>query len=407
MLKKLSRRRIALAGGIGLLLILACQPSAIHQTSFAPGQPVAPQQDKALKTKPADTSRLKSLVPKSFFAMVGNPPKMTEIADKSKNFHTQDYPYTTDQISDFTATLSWGSAPPAPSSDTVTITSPDLHTFPNSTGYGGSLSVYELGKNAQGQTIATKIGVAFSMSASTANDSDPLFGRSLYFTATVFTSTDGLHYTPAPNAPLSSMGMGYTLKDTDPVRNCGDSLGLNGSVLALSSASLELFPTEGKSILHASFSGTSPLTGIKWSYSAHDASRPDQLSCWFDYIAGNGSADLTMEMQTSYFIDTPPSPSPTPTPSPTASVIVGHIPGRPGGIGGEEVGDRVCKTIVDSEGHQSESCFTCPPGEQIVFKDGKPLACSSQVSTENQQADFGVKRVYDQIMGKNGACVEQ
>lgn len=385
MLKNLSQRRIALAGGALLLLILACQPSAIHQTA----QPIAIQQDKTVRTKPSDTSKLKSLVPKSFFAMVGNPQKITEMADKGKNFHTQDYPYTTDEISAFTATLSWGSAPPAPGSDTITINSPDLHTFPNSTGYGGGVSVLELGKNAQGQTIATKVLVAFSMSASTANDSNPLFGRNLYLPATIFTSTDGLHYTPAPNAPLSSMGMGYTLKDTDPVRNCGDSLGLNGSALALTSGSLDLFPAEGKSILNVTLTGTSPLTGLKWSYSAHDQSRPEAISCWFDYIAGNGSADLMVEMKTAYFIDTPPSPSPTPTPTPAPTPTP-----TPSSNGSWLNAPQVC--TASSNGRTT--CLTCKTGQTFIYENGVAVGCEGpdpdSFHNENISAPFGTQSFY-------------
>ncbi|MGV3522910.1 MAG: glycosyltransferase family 2 protein [Candidatus Sericytochromatia bacterium] len=75
--------------------------------------------------------------------------------------------------------------------------------------------------------------------------------------------------------------------------------------------------------------------------------------------------------------------------------------------GEEDGGDRVCKTVTTPEGETKETCFSCPPGEQIVFKDGKPRSCSSEVSSDTQQADFGLLRVYDQTMIGPNQCGEQ
>ncbi|MEZ0374579.1 MAG: hypothetical protein ACAI44_36160, partial [Candidatus Sericytochromatia bacterium] len=344
---------------MGLMLLSACQPPA-------------PVQDFRVKnTDPTRSDRL-SLVPEDVFYSKGlaafeqeaqhylmDPPHPSSSGD----FTTLDVPETTGcyscGVNILSASLSW--TPPANfrSSDTLTLGSPGFLLRPGRDGYSYGLHVLETGTNAQGQPIATKVLVGFSIRADDyVGNLGLTFGRYItHASGITFSSTDGLHFTQAS----SNAGM-MGVEDALPTDSwCAYTYQMEGLVYP-SSATLTLYPENQRAVLHAVYSGSLSGDGRNWL--APDPLRPYDKMCLTISAGGSANADVTLDFGVPF--------------SQTADIAIKAEPGElPDAQGG-----RVSKvTVTATEQTETWMLEVASPNQEACPQDG-------QVGNGTQTYDF-------------------
>lgn len=55
----------------------------------------------------------------------------------------------------------------------------------------------------------------------------------------------------------------------------------------------------------------------------------------------------------------------------------------------EDIDQQFCKPVVNESGKTIRSCFTCPSGQQVVFKNGEPVGCTGGIANDHQTMPFG------------------